>query len=247
MSIIALIYNSAHKYNLKYVTDSCTTSKVYATLKKSMKSTKAFITGAAVLGVSAVAANLILANTAYTVTRVIDGDTFETKERQIVRLKNIDAPEIGLCGGETSKKQLESLILGKKVYIKTDWLDRFRRNISIVYLSDGTQVNEEMLKLGGAIADQKGASDKKLLKAGEYARTHKLGVFGPTCTQESNTENPSCVIKGNRAGGENVLVYHYPGCPLYDTVQVQLYLGDQWFCTEKEAEKAGYKKADRCP
>jgi len=229
------------------ITDCYTHELVYDILKISMKSMKGIVAGATVLGISAVAANIILANTAYTVTRVIDGDTFETKEQQLIRLKSIDAPELNLCGGEASKKQLESLILGKKVYLKTDWLDRFRRQISVVYLSDGTLVNEQMLRLGGAIADQKGASDKKLLEAGDYARTRKLGVFSATCTQETNTENPSCVIKGNRAGGEKVLVYHYPGCPLYDTVKVQLYLGDQWFCTEKEAQKAGYKKADRCP
>ncbi len=32
----------------------------------------------------------------------------------------------------------------------------------------------------------------------------------------------------------------------YEKTEVQLYMGDQWYCTEKEAIKAGYVKATDC-
>lgn len=36
---------------------------------------------------------------AYVVARVIDGDTFETAEKQLIRLSAADAPELEYCGG----------------------------------------------------------------------------------------------------------------------------------------------------
>lgn len=54
--------------------------------------------------VAAVLATMTLSSavylkTTYQVLRVIDGDTFETIEHQIIRLSGIDAPELELCGG----------------------------------------------------------------------------------------------------------------------------------------------------
>ena len=50
---------------------------------------------------------------AYKAARVVDGDTFDTTERQIIRLASTDAPELDLCGGIESSKTLQKLILNK--------------------------------------------------------------------------------------------------------------------------------------
>jgi hypothetical protein len=39
--------------------------------------------------------------------------------------------------------------------------------------------------------------------------------------------------------------YFYPGCPNYDNVKVEI-ADDEWFCSESEAKKAGYQKAELC-
>src|SRR3990167_1822698 len=72
-------------------------------------------------------------NIAYYASRVIDGDTFETMEKQRIRLASADAPELGLCGSEQSKKALEKLVLNKPLYIKVLYRDTYNRLISAVY------------------------------------------------------------------------------------------------------------------
>lgn len=67
------------------------------------------------------------------VTRVIDGDTFETNRRKhSVRLANVNAPEKGQRGSPKAKKDLENLILGKKVDVETVARDKYRRAVAKV-------------------------------------------------------------------------------------------------------------------
>lgn len=190
--------------------------------------------------------NLLFSKTAYTVTQVIDGDTFETAEKQRIRIDGIQAPETGLCGADEATKELTKLILNKKVFIKVRYLDAYRRMISEVYDRDGKLVAEQLVNTGAVIVRQKGDTNDQLLVAGVRAREKGMGLYGKTCTQDVNLKNPSCSIKGNRRLGTNENLYHRTDCKNYKLTQVQLYLGDQWFCTEAEAQKAGFVKAGDC-
>src|SRR3989338_4061602 len=49
---------------------------------------------------------------------VIDGDTLVLEGKVRVRLRQVDAPETEYCGGKEAKKQLESLVIGKKVRLE---------------------------------------------------------------------------------------------------------------------------------
>lgn len=54
-----------------------------------------------------------------------------------------------------------------------------------------------------------------------------------------------CVIKGNvNSDGEKI--YHYPGCKSYNVTKIKPEEGDRWFCTESEAQSAGFRKAGNC-
>lgn len=54
------------------------------------------------------------------VTRVIDGDTFETASRKnSIRLANVDAPEKGQRGAAAATEALRDLIKGQEVTIET--------------------------------------------------------------------------------------------------------------------------------
>ena len=67
------------------------------------------------------------------VTRIIDGDTFETNRRQHpVRLANVNAPEKGQRGAPMAKKELESLIKNQEVTIDTVARDKYRRSVAKV-------------------------------------------------------------------------------------------------------------------
>jgi len=65
------------------------------------------------------------------VTRVIDGDTFETSRRKHpVRLANVDAPETGKPGGAAATKHLKGLIGGQEVTVDTKARDKYGRAIA---------------------------------------------------------------------------------------------------------------------
>lgn len=195
-----------------------------------------------------IAYKTIVDHTAYTVARVIDGDTFETSEKQRIRISGIQAPEVGMCGSKEATETLERYIKGKKVFIKVVYLDSYRRQIADVYLSDGRPLSYLLASSGRVYVHQVTATDPKLLSAGSDARTKKLGVYGAECTQTTNTSRPKCMIKANKPlSSSGKPTYHVPGCNSYSITQVQLYLGDRWFCTEAEAIKAGFTKAATCP
>jgi hypothetical protein len=59
------------------------------------------------------------------------------------------------------------------------------------------------------------------------------------CTQD---QRAGCVIKGNISlRGERI--YHVPGQRYYDQTRINWVLGERWFCTEREAIAAGWRKA----
>ena len=68
------------------------------------------------------------------VTKVIDGDTFETASRKkSVRLANVDAPEKGQPGFVKATETLRKMIEGKEVRIKTISRDEYARAVSRVH------------------------------------------------------------------------------------------------------------------
>lgn len=205
---------------------------------------KLVVAGAA----SITALSLFLLNsTSYSVSRIIDGDTFVTKEDQIIRLASIDAPENGLCGSVEAKKALSKLILKKPIYLKIIYRDGYNRLVSKVYTKDGF-VNAKMIEGGYASYRNRDKGLEELQKSSDLAKQNKKGIFGETCTQTENLKNPSCNIKGNnRIGNSPGVKYYFTlSCRYYDKAVVQLYLGDQWFCTENAALASGYQKSKRC-
>ena len=50
-----------------------------------------------------------------------------------------------------------------------------------------------------------------------------------------------CKIKGN-INSKKEKIYHLPGGRWYEKTQIDETRGEHWFCTEEEAEKAGWRK-----
>lgn len=57
----------------------------------------------------------------------------------------------------------------------------------------------------------------------------------------------ACVIKGNISSKNKEKIYHLPGCLSYTATIIEAAAGERWFCTEKEARDAGWRKALNCP
>jgi len=67
----------------------------------------------------------------------------------------------------------------------------------------------------------------------------------PTQTSPSAAGNGECVIKGN-VNSKGDRIYHLPGCGSYKQTQIRPAEGDRWFCTEQEAQVAGFRRAGNC-
>ena len=89
------------------------------------------------------------------VTRIIDGDTFETETGEKVRLIGINAPEISDIFGQEAKEHLANLIDGKTIDLQPDNIsndrDKYSRLLRYVFLN-GTDMNKQMLLDGFATA-----------------------------------------------------------------------------------------------
>ncbi len=180
-----------------------------------------------------------------TVVEVVDGDTFFIENRQPIRLKGLDAPELGNCYGDQAKKALEKLTLNKKVVLKEPMVDAYKRILALVYI-DGISVNEYLIKKGFAYFRSANTSELSHLQAAsDYAREQKIGIFGPECYQ-TQPPDPKCPIKGNFDDNSDKKVYFLPGCSYYDATVIMRFRGEQWFCSEKEAQVAGFEKSKYC-
>lgn len=179
---------------------------------------------------------------------VLDGDTVTLLGKTRFRLRNIDAPEMGNCGGEEAKKELERIIGHNRVRVEEEILDNWGRPMGYLYIGE-TLVNKEMLKTGWVRYHTDNTSGSKEMKQIEDEnKLKRVGVYSQRCYQMENTENPKCNIKGNIDPSNNKLKrYYFPGCVQYKTAIVEKDRGEQWFCSEEEAKSAGYVRSERCP
>lgn len=179
------------------------------------------------------------------VAGVIDGDTIVLEDNKTrVRLRYVDAPETGLCGNKEATDYLTKLTVNKKVRIEKIIPDQYGRGMGLVYV-DNLLVNKELVARGLVRYHSDETSEKDdIKKAGEMARENKLGIY-EKC-ESKIPKNKDCVIKGNIDFPINKYTYHLPGCRQYETAIVQEDKGEQWFCSESEAKKAGFTKAKTC-
>ncbi|TSC55244.1 MAG: micrococcal nuclease [Microgenomates group bacterium LiPW_31] len=207
----------------------------------------------------------------FKVTRVIDGDTIEIEGGERVRYIGIDTPEtvdprkpVQCFGIEASKKNKE-LVEGKNVRLEKDITDKdkYGRLLRYVYLGPSPPVggsgqaifiNLELVKQGFAFSYTYPPDIKyqaEILAAEAEAREANRGLWA-ACPIVSPTVLPTeaptsdCNIKGNiNTSGEKI--YHLPGCGSYSKTQIDESRGERWFCSEEEAQAAGWRKALNCP
>jgi micrococcal nuclease len=178
------------------------------------------------------------------VNEVVDGDTLRLKDGSYVRLEGFDAPELGECMGQTAKDRLTQMTMGKVIDLKEGGWDKYNRRLGVV-TAGGMKVAEVMLSEGLGQYSWVKDYDISLLKmARDGAIKQKIGIWSTQCGYDQKATN-GCVIKGNSRHG-NGKIYTMPRCPNYDQVVVEENVGDQYFCSEEEATRAGYAKAGNC-
>ena len=86
------------------------------------------------------------------VTRISDGDTFSIRHQGNIfkiRVFGIDCPEMGQTYGEEAKAFAQRILpIGQAVKWEYLYTDRFKRVVAIVYLSDGSTLQEALIQEG---------------------------------------------------------------------------------------------------
>ena len=185
-------------------------------------------------------------STNHVVQRIIDGDTFDLENEDRIRIYGINAPEYPKgCMSEDAKNRLEELILNKNVGIQQVTKDNFGRLVSLVYL-DNLFINEVLVEEGFATFEKSKPeieSTLELERAQVKARQTGRGIWSLLC----ETKQEGCIIKGNYRSADTTRIYHTPDCYNYDRITIKPGTTDRWFCTEKEAQAAGFRKSLDCP
>lgn len=201
----------------------------------------------------------------YEVGRVIDGDTFELSDGDVVRLLGVNAPEEKECYFNEAKESLRKLIEGKEVELRKDvsGADDFGRLLRYVILPSAGSLKDNILvdeyMVGEGYAEmQNNPKDKLyfglLLEKQEQAKRGKKGIWGeceytPSEHSQADTKAPSqkCNIKGNISTGDFGKTYFLEECNNYGQVKVDPERGEKYFCSETEALNEGFIKARYCP
>lgn len=199
-----------------------------------------------------------------------DGDSLVVGERE-VRLFGIDAPEWDqtckradrdwACGQDAAE-ELSKLVTGKDVSCTPVEIDEYGRTVAQC-TANGVDLNRAMVASGYAVAYRHYST--AYVSAEESAKVNKRGIWvgtfempshyrheefsrpvqskpsrqrtvRMTASRSSPQSSGDCVIKGNR--GSHGWIYHLPGMPYYEQTRAE-----QIFCTEAEAQAAGYRRA----
>ena len=210
------------------------------------------------------------------VIEVIDGDTFvigddsdnkkDSESLEIsVRILNIAAPDRGECYFEESRDALKELIEGKEVKLRKDvsGVDKFDRLLRHAFLTSNTEDEDDILiaqymvenGFAKAIPTAPDFEYKRYLAQMENkAISGDLGVWG-NCKElpkyfgdvtDMQVEDPDCIIKGNISTENPTKFYFLPNCAPYSQIKIDAERGEKYFCSEKEAEDAGFTKAATC-
>lgn len=201
--------------------------------------------------------------------QVIDGDSLSVGGIS-VRLFGIDAPEgkqtcdrggAQWACGEESASQLRMLVGSNLVECRGQGVDTYRRTVAVCR-ADGFELNKTMVEQGWATAFRKYSQDYVVDEM--RAKAERRGIWSSSFTlpedyrmaQEQREDqrqsfvsapvrqlaptaasSNGCVIKGNR-NRKGQWIYHLPGMPYYNVTRPE-----EIFCTEAQAQAAGYRRA----
>jgi endonuclease YncB( thermonuclease family) len=176
------------------------------------------------------------------------------------------------CGID-ARDQLAAHIAGRDIKCSSHGTDAYQRTLATCYLAD-EDLNAWLVQQGWALAYVKYLSayrqvqeDARVNQRGLWQgafiapwdwrhrnnKTIILGAFsvpidaqamllGPSATE--GAPSSECTIKGNiNRNGEQI--YHMQGQRFYAKIKIDKGGGRRWFCTAKEAEAAGWRRALR--
>ena len=157
---------------------------------------------------------------------VLDGDTVLIRRAGSlvkIRLAEIDAPEVGHAGmsgqppnsqkaqafGETSKRSLSDMVLGKQVKVVSQTVDQYGRMVAHLGVN-GLDVNAEQIRRGMAWEYSNFHSNQALIALQEEARKAPRGLWAqanPTPPWEWRKQHPSTLPAPSMAAASPVIAH----------------------------------------
>jgi endonuclease YncB( thermonuclease family) len=194
--------------------------------------------------------------------RVVAGDTLEVAGQR-VRLYGIDAPESKQSciregqrwpSGKESTRYLASLVGSGEVTCAGRDKDQYGR-IAAVCSVEGTNLNAAMVAAGLALAYTRYSCDYESIE--REAKEKSAGIWAGqfvepwewrkgTRLEAETVRTPApapardCKIKGN-ISSKGKRIYHVPGSRWYNRTKIDESKGERWFCSEEEAQAAGWR------
>jgi micrococcal nuclease len=171
---------------------------------------------------------------------VLDGDTVLVRRENglvKIRLAEIDAPEKAQTFGETSKRSLSGMVLGKQVKVISQAVDQYGRLVAHLYMAaprptegrasggvplagDGWDVNAEQIRRGMAWEYSNFHSNQALIALQNEAKQAPRGLWAqsnPTPPWEWRKQHPSTFSTQPNAAVSSVTAHanttsHDSGC-----------------------------------
>jgi len=161
------------------------------------------------------------------VTYVTDGDTLTVDGLGVIRLADVNSPELSAAGGPEAKEYTRSMLLGKLISLDLDnetGVDRYGRSVALVYLinadgSPGENFNCLLVASGHAVCQD--------MENNEFA-----GADCDLCRRES-------VFVGSSMSNK----YHYPECRWAEKIAPE---NEVWFDSPQDAKSKGYLPCGVC-
>ena len=185
-----------------------------------------------------------------------------------IRLNGIDAPETGQrcrngngkayrCGAVAAEALDRFLAASRPTRCEFVERDRYGRFVGDCYRADGASVSEYLVRNGFAL-DYVKYSHGKYSKEEAKAKNEKAGLWSGEFTPpwEWRVERRGkgeitgslpphdCTIKGN-ISKKGARIYHRPGQRDYNKTHISESKGEHWFCSEAEAQAAGWHPSRR--
>ncbi len=166
--------------------------------------------------------------------RVVDGDTLWIGDAKI-RLFGIDAPEAADPLGPMATTWLRQRVAGQVVSCSQVDRDRYGRMVAVCKIGH-QDISQEITRIGLARAYRRYSLD--YVDEEESARAAGLGVWAGVRVG-AQPVRAECAIKGNIS--QRGRIYHLPGSHSYNETIIDPSKGERWFCTESQAQDAGWR------
>ena len=213
----------------------------------------------AIAATTTLLAGSAVAETITGVIRPMDGDTFEMAGAGVIRLADIDAPEMAQkCEGGPKHLRdcgvyvadvLAERIRGQTVECEVHAIDEYQRQIASCTYA-GEDLSTWLVSEGLALAFRR--FSERLMTVEEEAKAAGRGLWQTTFEAPwdyrahrwevaAQRAPEGCAIKGNiNSDGERI--YHTPwGSQWYERTKITESKGERWFCDEAEALAAGWR------